>query len=187
MPPDASETKRRILAAAREEFARYGLAGARVDRIAELANANKRSIYVHFGPKETLFEVVVDQALAQLEASVPFDAEDLPAYAGAMFDYLVQTPDFARVQAWAQLEEARTTDAERDSYARKVAKLVAAGDTDAVDTLALTIAMVLAWFFASPALRSLAPEPQQSPERLAHFRGDLVAGVRALRASRAVT
>ena len=184
MPPDASDTKRRILAAARAEFGRYGLAGARVDRIAETAQANKRSIYVHFGPKETLFEVVVDQALAELEANVPFDAEALPAYAGAMFDYLIATPDFARLQAWAQLEEARTTDAERDSYARKIAKLVAAGDPDAVDTLALTIAMVLAWFFASPALRALAPEPELSPERLAHFRADLVAAVGAVRASR---
>ncbi len=184
MPPDASETKRRILAAARTEFATYGLAGARIDRIAERADANKRSIYVHFGPKETLFEVIVDRALADLETSVPFDADDLPGYAGRMFDYLIATPDFARVQAWAQLEEARTTDAERESYARKVAKLVAAGDRDAVDTLALTLGMVLSWFFASPALRALAPEPERSGERLGHYRADLVSAVAAVGAAR---
>ncbi len=46
MPPDSTETKRRLLAAAAEEFARYGLAGARVDRIAEAAGANKRQRYV---------------------------------------------------------------------------------------------------------------------------------------------
>ena len=37
-----------ILAAARDEFAEYGLGGARVDRIAERAGLNKRLIYYYF-------------------------------------------------------------------------------------------------------------------------------------------
>ena len=41
MPGDAQATKRRLLAAATAEFAAHGLAGARVDRIAAAARANK--------------------------------------------------------------------------------------------------------------------------------------------------
>ncbi|MEJ1935640.1 TetR family transcriptional regulator, partial [Nostoc sp. NIES-2111] len=42
---DADATRARILEAARTEFARLGLGGARVDEIAERARANKRMIY----------------------------------------------------------------------------------------------------------------------------------------------
>jgi AcrR family transcriptional regulator len=185
MPPDATDTKRRILAAAREEFSSYGLAGARVDRIAEKAGANKRSIYVHFGPKETLFEMVIEQTLAELEANVPFDAGDLPSYAARMFDYLIVNQHIGRIQIWAQLENAPTTAAETASYGRKVAALTAAGDRDAVDTLALTIAAVGSWLLASPALRAQAAEPEFSEARLAHFRGDLLAAVAGMQSARA--
>ena len=55
-------TRDRILSAATAEFSRHGLAGARVDRIAERAGANKRMLYHYFGAKDELF-------LAALEAS----------------------------------------------------------------------------------------------------------------------
>jgi len=44
----------RILEAAKQEFAAHGLAGARVDRIAANAGANKRMLYYHIGNKEDL-------------------------------------------------------------------------------------------------------------------------------------
>ena len=179
MPRDATDTKKRILAAARDEFAAYGFAGARVDRIAETAGANKRSIYVHFGPKETLFEIVVENSLNELEAQVPFDASDLPGYAGRMFDYLLANQHLGRIQVWAQLENVPTTPAETASYARKVAALQAVGDPDPVDTLSLTIGAVGSWMLASPALRALADEPEFSPERLARVRAEVVASVAA--------
>lgn len=89
MARDSSATKARLLDAAFSEFAAYGIAGARVDRIAEAAQANKRLIYVYYGNKEQLFDAVLERALATGSESVPFDAEDLPAYAGAVFDHLV--------------------------------------------------------------------------------------------------
>ncbi len=55
-------TRQKILDAALGEFARHGLSGARVERIAARAGANKRMIYYYFGSKEDLF-------LAVLEAS----------------------------------------------------------------------------------------------------------------------
>ncbi|MEA2532746.1 MAG: hypothetical protein QOJ93_557, partial [Actinomycetota bacterium] len=51
-PRDAEATKELLLAAASEEFAEHGLAGARIDRIAERAGANKRLLYRYFGDKE---------------------------------------------------------------------------------------------------------------------------------------
>jgi AcrR family transcriptional regulator len=59
---DADATKARILEAAKKEFARLGLGGARVDQIAEEAQANKRMIYHYFGSKEDLFQYVLEEA-----------------------------------------------------------------------------------------------------------------------------
>ena len=46
---DPAGMRLRILEAAKQEFAAHGLAGARVDRIAEKAGANKRMLYYHVG------------------------------------------------------------------------------------------------------------------------------------------
>ena len=56
----------RILQAATEEFARYGLGGARVDRIAARAGANKRMLYYYYGNKEDLFLAVLESRYAHI-------------------------------------------------------------------------------------------------------------------------
>src|ERR1700744_938986 len=56
MPRDSEATRTRILEAAIEEFSAHGLAGARIDRVAEAAAANKRSIYVYFKSKEKVID-----------------------------------------------------------------------------------------------------------------------------------
>ena len=48
---DPDRTRQSILGAALEEFSRYGLGGARVDRIAERSGANKRMLYYYFRSK----------------------------------------------------------------------------------------------------------------------------------------
>jgi AcrR family transcriptional regulator len=58
-----ARSRERILASATEEFAAYGLAGARVDRIARRADINKAMIYYHFGSKEQLYQAIIDQRL----------------------------------------------------------------------------------------------------------------------------
>jgi AcrR family transcriptional regulator len=187
MPPDATATKKRLLDAAYDEFAQFGLAGARVDRIGAAAKANKRLIYVHFGVKEELFDVVVARTMAQLVEAVPFTAGDLAGYAGALFDYLLDNPKTLRLNIWAQLERPEPTAAEIDQYREKVAAVAAAQggrklawDADPVDVLALVLGLVVAWAAASPALRSFAPGEPWSPERLHLHRGAMVAAVRAL-------
>ena len=51
-----------MLAAAEIEFSTKGLAGARVDVIAEQAAANKRMLYYYFGSKEELYLAVLERA-----------------------------------------------------------------------------------------------------------------------------
>ena len=61
MARDSEATRRRIFEAAFEEFARHGIAGARIDRIAAAACANKQLIYAYFGSKQALFDEFADR------------------------------------------------------------------------------------------------------------------------------
>ena len=184
MPPDASATKKRLLDAAFAEFAEYGLAGARVDRISEEASANKRLIYVYFTNKETLFETVIAHSIALLAEAVPFTPDDLPKYAGALFDHLIDHPEHLRLSIWAGLERPVAVPSEKQSYRAKVAALAAnrpqSEAMEPADVLALVIGLATAWLSASPALRELADEAPFSPERLDKHRGALVAAVEAI-------
>jgi len=66
---DPERTKARILAAATAEFARYGLGGARVDRIAARAGANKRMLYYYFRDKDHLFLAALEGRYADIRAA----------------------------------------------------------------------------------------------------------------------
>ncbi len=63
---DPDRTRQRILDAATAEFARYGLGGARVDRIAARAAANKRMLYYYYGNKDELFLAVLEESYARI-------------------------------------------------------------------------------------------------------------------------
>ncbi|MFF0222886.1 TetR/AcrR family transcriptional regulator [Streptomyces sp. NPDC004629] len=58
---DPERTRRSILAAAKEEFGRYGFKDARVTRIAQAAGVGHQLITYHFGSKQGLFEALQDQ------------------------------------------------------------------------------------------------------------------------------
>ncbi|MEO8133862.1 MAG: TetR/AcrR family transcriptional regulator [Betaproteobacteria bacterium] len=68
-PRDPERTRARILAAATTEFARCGLGGARVDRIAAEAETNKRMLYYYFGNKEALFLAVLEATYADIRTA----------------------------------------------------------------------------------------------------------------------
>jgi AcrR family transcriptional regulator len=61
-----ARNQERILKAATAEFARFGLGGARVDRIAARAGANKRMLYYYYGNKEALFLAVLEDSYARI-------------------------------------------------------------------------------------------------------------------------
>jgi TetR/AcrR family transcriptional regulator len=63
---DVGDSKGKILEAATTEFAQYGLAGARIDRIAESAGINKAMIYYHFHSKENLYQAIINQQISSV-------------------------------------------------------------------------------------------------------------------------
>ena len=71
--------KRALLAAATKEFARYGFGGARLNRIAKTAGANKRMIYYHVGDKEALYLAVLEGAYDHIRAERHLNLEELGA------------------------------------------------------------------------------------------------------------
>ena len=66
---DPAKNQERILSAATAEFARHGLGGARVDRIAERAGANKRMLYYYYGNKEALFLAVMEASYERIRTA----------------------------------------------------------------------------------------------------------------------
>ncbi len=104
MKRNAQATRKRILEAATAEFSRYGIAGARVDRIAAAASSNKAMIYAYFGSKEGLLEAVATDLIAWHVQGVPLDVRDLPEYAARVFDRYQQHPELLRLVNWDRLE-----------------------------------------------------------------------------------
>jgi AcrR family transcriptional regulator len=136
MPRDSAPTKARILAAATDEFAAHGLAGARIDRIAEKAEANKQLIYRYFDNKEALLDRTLESNIDQLLDEIPFDAFDLPGYALALFDFGQAHPGLLRLVRWHTLERPGVLDAipnARDSTLRKVEQMRQAQQAGAID------------------------------------------------------
>ncbi|WP_432519057.1 TetR family transcriptional regulator [Kineococcus sp. SYSU DK006] len=108
MAGDAEATRRRLLQAATQEFSARGLAGARVERIAAAAGSNKAQIYHYFGSKDGLFAAVFDALVERTTSTVPMDVDDLPGYAGRLFDSYVDHPEVQRIAAWHRLEQTGT-------------------------------------------------------------------------------
>lgn len=111
---NAAATKARILTAAKAEFARKGLGGARVEVIAERAQANKRMIYHYFGSKEELFRAVVEAAYVDIRsAEQKLELEHLPARRALerlvrfTWDYYLANPEFISLVNSANLHRAR--------------------------------------------------------------------------------
>jgi AcrR family transcriptional regulator len=149
MVRDADATRRRLLEAATDEFAAYGIAGARVDRIAEASASNKAQIYHYFGSKDGLFDAVFTAMCVETVAAVPIDAADLPGYAGALFDSYEQRPYVQRLATWYRLERGHTDDPVAAVLASNRAKVAAvaaaqkagvvASNFSAVDLLGLVL------------------------------------------------
>ncbi len=76
---DAEATQVQILDAAEDEFARYGLAGARIDAITVRTGVTKAMIYYYFENKEGLYQAVMQRIGTQLEVAFEqLEKEPLP-------------------------------------------------------------------------------------------------------------
>ncbi|MFJ1896769.1 MULTISPECIES: TetR family transcriptional regulator [unclassified Streptomyces] len=106
MSSRSEQTRNRIYEAALEEFAQFGVAGARVDRIAQAAQANKQAIYLYYGDKDKLFSTVLGRALDELAEAVPPSSEtwDVADYIDRLFTYHQEHPSILRLLLWEALE-----------------------------------------------------------------------------------
>ncbi len=100
MPPKLSNDRAlRIGAAAREEFAKRGYAGARVEQIARRAGVNKQLLFYYYHSKRGLFQTVLTQAAGELENALTGLAlpvggplERLRLTLQAQFEFLAHNP-----------------------------------------------------------------------------------------------
>ncbi|MFD0316033.1 TetR family transcriptional regulator [Streptomyces flavalbus] len=162
---DPEATKARIFQAAIDEFARHGIAGARIDRIASTARANKQLIYAYFGNKAELFTQVLDKCMIDLAVSVPVDPDDIEGWLDRLMDYHAAHPELLRLLFWEGLAYGSTELPDEDErqahYARKVAALQDGQDRGVVsaaiparDLLFLLIAMAN-WATVVPQMKRI--------------------------------
>ena len=186
-PRDAQATRELLLAAASEEFAEHGQAGARIDRIAERAGANKRLLYRYFGDKDDLFAAVLERHIGLLAEAVPLTPDDLGAYAGAEFDYMLRNPQALRLAAWQSLERFEPTDPQRRAYQAKVDAVSRAqrdgklyDGMSALDLFTIIRSVISSWLMAPPVLLAVAGKDPMSAARLRQHRQALVEAVRRI-------
>ena len=101
---DPERTRADIIEVATREFSDKGLAGARIDLIAQAMRTSKRMIYYYFGSKEGLYVAVLEAAYSRmrsiesglhLEDLAPEDA--LRKLVGFTVDYQLAHPEFIRL------------------------------------------------------------------------------------------
>ena len=193
----------RILAAATAEFARHGLGGARIDRIADAAGANKRMVYYHIGDKEALYLAVLEGAYEHIRAAErKLNLEELGPEEAIVrlltftWQYYLENPEFL-----ALLNEENQHGARHVRRSRKVKELhspfvaliaeilrrgEASGELRAgIDPVQLYISIAaLSYFYQSNSAtlgtifgrNLLAPEAKA--ERLAHMTDLVLAALR---------
>jgi AcrR family transcriptional regulator len=174
MAGDAEATRRRLLDAAAREFAEYGIAGARVDRIATAAQSNKAQIYHYFTNKEGLFDAVLRELAEGILREAPIDGADLPEYAGRLFDRFAADLVAERLSNWYRLEGGTlaSVDLVVSSTRDKVAAVRKAQEAGLVTTrytpvelLALVVHTAALWSSTAPELGTLAADIPVSRRR----------------------
>ena len=111
---DSSATRKRILKAAKKEFSKKGLGGARIDEIALQSKANKRMIYHYFGNKEALFLKTLEDAYVDIRSAeqnlnlTALDPEEaLIKLIKFTWDYYLKNPEFITLVNSENLHRAR--------------------------------------------------------------------------------
>lgn len=98
---DSERSRAAILVAAREEFSRTGLGGARVERIAEKAAVDKKLVYYYFKDKDGLFAAALESVYAEIrDAQLYLDLQGMPPLIALRrlieftWDYYIAHPEF---------------------------------------------------------------------------------------------
>ncbi|GAA3578852.1 TetR family transcriptional regulator [Amycolatopsis ultiminotia] len=166
-------TRERILEVASREFAEYGIAGARVDRIVAAASTNKAQLYAYFGSKEGLFDTLFAESLDWIVDAAPI-GDDLADWAVRLYDEYLRRPDLIRLATWTRLERrpaGHLVDDEGERNEHKVRGIAASQEAgtvrpgDPFDVMAMVIAMSMAWSPVSNVYAATAEEPEEVHER----------------------
>ncbi|MDL4771176.1 TetR/AcrR family transcriptional regulator [Actinomadura xylanilytica] len=181
-----ASTKEALLAAAREEFAEHGIAGARVDRIARLAGVNKERIYGYFGNKEKLFDAVMKDAMDELTEVNALLGDDPVQYVAGLFDHYQEHPDLLRLLMWEALHDRSghlpdqqwRVDRCHDKVASLAAHLGQEPSAEAGRTMLSLMGLVL-MPMALPQLAELMGAQMDGPESTARMREHATAFARA--------
>lgn len=190
MAYDAEGTRRRIFDAATAEFAQHGLAGARVDRIAAAAKANKQAIYLYYGNKEKLFGVILRAKMEDISVSLPIDPDAVAESVGQIFDWHREHPELVRLLLWEALEARDDPDEceqeRRDGFRAKVLRFAGAGTESvplrATQDLLFTIMGLVIWNFAVPKMCRIALDEETDQAALDRRRETVMEAARILAA-----
>lgn len=163
-----NERALRIIAAARQEFARRGFAGARVERIARVAGVNKQLLFYYYHSKRGLFQAALRRGMAELEAALaatvalagrPLDR--LRQLLTTLYEFLERHPDLVALMAHAE----RPDGAPFAPPIRRIVVLLAEGqglglvrdDVDPHVAAAQALVLMLGYLRLEPIIASSAP------------------------------
>ena len=192
----SAETRARILSAALQEFSAYGLAGARMDRIAAAAAVNKALLYYYFQSKENLYLAALEMIATQIRdrsmATYLRDAtpgERLLRGALDHFDRILTQGEFQSLmqQEMMRLHKgesgampmlvARVFGPLQEMYQAMVREGIASGELIRADWMQIQLAALGAnvfYFLSAPVWRMVMPFEPLAPEALADRRKALV-------------
>jgi len=195
---DPLATQRRILDAARKEFAAKGISGARVDAIAARASTNKRMLYYYFRSKELLFREVLRQRLVRRPGDPVIEDGPYSEWLRRRVAVPATWREYTRLLMWEALEargrssKILAADERRAAYGvlrARLAKAQAEGDlpTDLdLDQMLLSELALVTFPVAFPQIVRLvtgyaADSPEFIAKREEHLRqlGALLAAERA--------
>lgn len=130
---DPAAVRADILRVAVEQFATYGLAGARVDEIARATATSKRMIYYYFGDKEGLYCAALESEYRrvregewELQIGGLDPVEAMRSLIGFTFDFHRDSPNFVRMIASENIHNAvylKRSEVIRDLNLRAVTKV----------------------------------------------------------------
>jgi TetR/AcrR family transcriptional regulator len=181
-----------ILQASLVEFAQEGLAGARMDAIAEAAGVNKALLYYYFHDKDTLYGAVLDRFFARLLERImgvcdrPGTAgERFLSYVRTHFDSIAESPYYARIFMEELMSASRGGSPHLDrilaDYMQPIGTRllgllqdgIRAGEFRAVDPaqfMPSAIGSIVHYFLTAPLRRKFMPELYPTTEKAIHDR-----------------
>jgi TetR/AcrR family transcriptional regulator len=184
--PEASRNA--ILKAALAEFAQEGLAGARMDAIAEAAGVNKALLYYYFHDKDALYGAVLDEFFGRFlkRLTVVLDhpmspGEGFLSYVRAHFDTVAESPHHARIFVGEILTAGRSGSIHIErifaQYMQPIAARVLgvlhegikAGEFRAIDPMQFmpsAVGTIVHYFAIAPLIRKFRPVDPFSAEAL---------------------